>query len=163
MQNWVKIQILMQTFWDEHQYLLQKCSLLDSLTSIIQQNPPCFKTSVNWGLSSLPQAWTFSTARRSVFGSRVKVNFLTSSMNFFNRSVLGSRVKVNFLILVVCSRMRWLRFLHDHLYILAHFASGCQSNMTALPHCIVMDLANNKTCHWFSTTLPHKQPHSKTF
>jgi len=52
----------MQTFWDEHQYLLQKCSLLDSLTSIIQQNPPCFKTSVNWGLSSLPQAWTFSTA-----------------------------------------------------------------------------------------------------
>jgi len=43
-------------------FLLQKCSLFDSLTSIIKQSPPCFKTSVNWGLLSLPQTWTFSTA-----------------------------------------------------------------------------------------------------
>jgi len=53
--------------------------------------------------------------------------------------------------------MRWLRFLLD-LYILAHFASGCLSYVTALPHFIVTDLTN-KSC-FVAPSHPCKHPPS---
>ena len=129
----------MQTFWDEHQYLLQKCSLLDSLTSIIQQNPPCFKTSVNWGLSSLPQAWTFSTALFWDLGLK------STSLYWLFAPGWGGwgfyMIYISWLTLLPGAFPMWLL-----CPIVWSWIWQIIKVLTDSPH-----------------TLPHKQPHSKTF
>jgi len=130
LQNWVKIQTPMQTFRKNPNtnanisgwtflFLLQNISRSNTLTSVIRQNPPCLKRRSNV-VSLTAQTWT---------------------PPFFHLLLCfgGSWVR---------SIMRWLRFLQD-LYILAHFASGCLFYVTALPHCLVTDLAN-KSCFCFS-------------